>query len=158
MSQLNALLKLWTLRPPSSSGSHGNTCLPDRPYSATLGMLKITQNPKEFAVICLQHSLKLYKHKASLLPANFHCYWATSNLWFCHHSNLCNSQSPVPTCFQGSALGKRVYKSEGQWFPALLQLQCQSCRFKGRQVKAYAVRNLQSAEHPRVSGLPELCF
>jgi len=44
-------------------------CLPDRPCSVALGMVKITQNPTGFVVACLQHSLELHKHKAGTIPS-----------------------------------------------------------------------------------------
>lgn len=132
MSQLNTPLKLepWGLPAPMAF-MEILVCQTDL-AQWLWGCWELLRTPRNLQW-CLQRSLKLYKHKASLLPANFHCYWATPNLWFFHHSNLCDSQSPVPPYFQSSALGKEGCKSEGQWFPALLQLQCQSCRFKGKQ-------------------------
>lgn len=45
------------------------TCLPARPCSVALGMVKITLNPKGFVAACLQDSLKLYKYKAGAVPS-----------------------------------------------------------------------------------------
>lgn len=113
-----------------------------------------------------------------LFPANFQWrelgHWMIPNLWFCHHGNLCKSQSPMPACFQGSAPGKMRArevalasfpghphcKTEDQLFQP--SYSCSSGAvdsfIQGKTGASICSEGLQSAENSIAYGLPAQSF
>lgn len=75
------------------------TCLPDRPCSVALGMVKIALNLKGLKWLVYSRAWSYTNTRQVLFPADFlwrgFGHWMIPNLCFCHHGNLCKSQGSV---------------------------------------------------------------